>query len=134
MNKKIKAAAFVFLILAVSCAIVFAVMSLTRNSNNENNGETTPGGLLENIPTEPLPESTPEESPKTEPEGPVYITYKEYLALSGSEKKKYFESFGSPEAFFEWQNQAESVYVAEQSRIEIGGDETIDMDDIFGGG
>lgn len=104
--------------------------------------ESTPAVIEPETPLETPSETHPESVPAaTEPESspettarPQYLTYKEYLALSGAEKREYFNSFPSVEAFFEWQNKAESEYEAEQSRIEIGSDGSIDIGGIIGGG
>lgn len=62
------------------------------------------------------------------------LSYEEYIAMSGEEQQKYFESFESVEAFFEWYNAAKAKYDEENESIEIGGDGSIDLGDIIGGG
>lgn len=63
----------------------------------------------------------------------VYYTYEEYIALSGDEQYAYYQQFESASAFFEWYNQAKLEYEESQDRIEIGGDDSIDIGEIIGG-
>lgn len=60
------------------------------------------------------------------------LSYEEYIAMSGEEQQKYFESFESVEAFFEWYNAAKAEYEANREEIEVDGE--IDLGDYIGGG
>lgn len=72
--------------------------------------------------TETEPEATEEEIIETEPEVDApkagSITYEEYLALEVEVQQAYYEKFETPDAFFEWLNEAEKVYESEKEAAE----------------
>lgn len=86
-------------------------------------------------PTEPTTEPT---APSTEPTNPglsgdLVAQYEAFEALSGSEQMAYMQSFSSVEAFFAWYNAAKAAYEEANPSIEIGGDGSVDLDQIVGG-
>jgi hypothetical protein len=54
--------------------------------------------------------------------------------MSPQEQQAFFESFESYEAFFAWLEEAKRVYEENQNRTEVGGDGSIDVGDLIGGG
>ena len=61
------------------------------------------------------------------------MSYEEYMALDSKAQQAYYESFATPEAFFEWFNKAKSEYEAKDDSIEIDGNGSIDINDILNG-
>ena len=55
------------------------------------------------------------------------MTYEKYIALSPEEQQKYYNSFASVEAFFNWLNAAKAEYEANRDEIEVDGE--IDIGD-----
>ncbi len=53
--------------------------------------------------------------------------------MSPNEQMQYMESFSSVEAFFSWYNAAKDAYGKANPSIEIGGDGSVDLDQILGG-
>ena len=51
------------------------------------------------------------------------IAYQDYLALPVEEQQKYYESFQSPEAFFQWMDAAQEAYEAATTPTETQPDE-----------
>ena len=78
----------------------------------------------ENEPTQDAPaETEPEEEiivtePEVDAPEPGSITYEEYLALEVEVQQAYYEKFETPDAFFEWLNEAEKVYESEKEAAE----------------
>lgn len=101
---------------------------IQKNGRQENQGQPV-------LPEEPETPVEPEQPEQPEqPEAPAdKLTYEEYQALSGAEQMEYMNSFAAVEDFFAWYNEAKAKYDEEQNRIEIGGDGSIDLDDIING-
>lgn len=59
----------------------------------------------------------------------VSLSYEEYIAMSGTEQQKFYESFSDPIDFFNWINDAKAKYEKEHPSIEIGSDGSIDLGD-----
>lgn len=53
--------------------------------------------------------------------------YERYMNMSAEEQEEYFNSFDSPEAFFDWYNAAKEEYENNRDVIEIGPDATVDL-------
>lgn len=60
---------------------------------------------------------------------PNGLSYAEYMAMSGAEQQKWFESFDSLEAFKAWYNKAKAAYDANKDTIENDGSGSIDLGD-----
>ena len=59
-----------------------------------------------------------EDTPKAEtPKSKEQTDYERYHAMSGAEQKKFMDSFGSVEAFFEWYSKAKEENDALTERI-----------------
>lgn len=57
------------------------------------------------------------------------LTYEQYLALSSSAQREYFDSFEDPQAFLTWFDAAKEIYDKEHPVIEVTG--PIDLEDII---
>lgn len=55
------------------------------------------------------------------------LSYEEYNNLTAEEQLAYYNSFGSPEAFFLWFNAAKQEYEDSKDKVDVGGDGTIDI-------
>ena len=86
-------------------------------------------------PTEPSTQPTEPATQPTEPseEDPLVAQYEAFQAMSPNEQMQYMESFSSMEAFFSWYNAAKDAYGKANPSIEIGGDGSVDLDQILGG-
>lgn len=99
-------------------------------------------GLLGEEPSEPEPEEPAEPETPAEPEPPVEpeppaepegLTYAQYMALSGAEKRAYRATFATTEDFFAWYHAALAAHEAEKPGVEMGPDGTIDLGGLNGG-
>ena len=61
------------------------------------------------------------------------MTYEEYNAMDVDAQKAYFKSFANVADFFAWYNDAKAKHEQENPPFEIGGDGTIDLEDILNG-
>ena len=103
-----------------------------------NTSETTEGKEITTEPTEepgtePQPLETgvtnemnanmKEDAPASVADIPTGTTeYEKYYAMSSEEQKAFFNSFDSPEAFFEWLNAAREEYEKSYETIVVGED------------
>lgn len=62
------------------------------------------------------------------------ITFEEYLAMTPQEQVDFFNSFADPFDYVAWYDAAKAEYDAQQNKIEIGEDGTIDIEEIINGG
>ena len=71
--------------------------------------------------TQPSESTEPSETtPPTEPPAePIYLTYEQYIALSGPEQEAYYDSFPSMSAFNAWYQKAWAEYDASIPRETI---------------
>ena len=74
---------------------------------------------------------TPTVAPTQAPEDDGVVTYEEYNNMTVDEQKAHFESFEDMAAFFEWYNNAKAEHEVKNPAIEIGGDGTIDLNEIM---
>ena len=86
-------------------------------------------------PTEPATQPTEPATQPTEPseEDPLVAQYEAFQDMSPNAQMQYMESFSSVEAFFSWYNAAKDAYEKANPSIEIGGDGSVDLDQILGG-
>ena len=78
----------------------------------------------ETKPEETKPEETKPQETKpveTQPKDPLAEEYAAYLRMSPAEQQAFFESFDSPDAFFNWYNTAKAAYDASEHYIDISG-------------
>ena len=101
--------------------------------------ETQPGSSTpETQPGNSTPETQPgNTTPETKPNNPsegsdTLMTYEQFQAMTGAEQFAYQSSFADLDAFFAWYNAAKEAYDKENPSIEIGGNGSVDMDDLLG--
>lgn len=87
----------------------------TETTVAEESTATTEAGTTEGKTDETTDATTPGTT------APEELTYEEFEALSPAEKRKYQESFGDIEAFFNWYDAAKAAYEKEHPPIIIGG-------------
>lgn len=72
-------------------------------------------------PAETKPQETKPQETKPQGEAPRELTeYEKYMAMSPEDQQKYYNSFPSVEAFFEWLQKAKAEYEAGLDYVEIG--------------
>ena len=104
---------------------VFTAAELSQAKNIYTYGTVTPvvpgGGTGDSGTTEPGAEEE------------ATVTYEEYLAMTAEEQMAFFNSFADPLKYVECLDKAKAEYDANQEKIEIDGDSSIDIGDIVNG-
>ena len=59
------------------------------------------------------------------------MTYEKYVHLDGTAQQTFFNTYKNPADFFAWYNAAKAEYEANDNRIEIGADGTIDLEQLL---
>ena len=72
-------------------------------------------------------------SKPADPVKPGEMDYETFQNLKPADQQAYMESFNDIEAFFDWYNAAKEAYDKAHPSIEVGGNGTIDMEQIMGG-
>ena len=85
-------------------------------------GQTTP-----DQPTAQQPTTGQQTGDQEQPDASKSLTLAEYEALTTAQQQAYFESFDSPDAFYEWLEAAQKA--AEEQGNTVTGDGTLDLND-----
>ena len=94
--------------------------------STESTKNTEPKETEATTPTEQNPDPTEATTPTGDnssgneeaPQSKIETDYERYHSMSGAEQKKFMDSFGSIEAFFEWYNNAKTEYDALIEKID----------------
>lgn len=76
-------------------------------------------------PTEPTP-TTPTDKVDVDA-----VTYEQFQSMTGAEQQAFAAEFETPEAFFTWLNAKKEAYEKENPAIEVGGNGSVNMEDII---
>ncbi len=105
---------------------------IDSNADNsaDNNKEENPSEQSDPS-VEPLNPSIDENDQQADVNPKTELTYKEYIAMTPTEQKAYYDSYENFTDFVAWYNAAKAEYDAENESVEIQ-DGKIDISDIIG--
>ena len=65
--------------------------------------------------------------------GSQSMNYESFQDMAPAQQQAYMESFDSIDAFFEWYNAAKEQYEKDHPSIEVGGNGSVDLDEVING-
>ena len=98
-----------------------------KQSNTSDQNETTSTTEAKQPTTKPEEETQAPTQESTEP----VSDYEWYVSLSPEAQQDYYNSFSSPEAFFNWYSSAKSAYDAAQKEAAMTGSPSVDLGEII---